>query len=174
MSVNAKTKLGRRDNSSLKMTIDVLQSHDPKSKLGKQMLLRHDSIEALYKAHRAFVEKQFEIAMATASDNPAPLTDGAWVDKVMEFEEVEYELACAICDFCYGEIQAKRGTCWPDLDSQIVMDRIDAGWRHRDAHWKDHPEELAAEERQKVFRKGNRDAAKKLVVGRRRNRPGTG
>ena len=164
MSFKAKTKLERQDYDSLKKTLDVLQSHNPKSRLGKQVLLRHNSIEALYKAHRAFVDKQFEIAMASASDNPDRITDDAFPDKLIEFEAVEYELACAICDFCYGEIQAKRGTCWPDLDSQTVMDRINATWRHREAHWKDHPEELAVQERQEVFRKGNRDAAKKLVV----------
>ncbi len=82
MSGKAKTKLRRRDNGSLKRTIDVLQSHDPKSKLGKQVQLRHASIEALYTAHRAFVEKQFEIAMATASDNPDRGTVDAWVDPV--------------------------------------------------------------------------------------------
>ena len=164
MSFKAKTKLERQEYDSLKETIDVLQSYSPKSKLGKQLLLRHDSIEALYKSHRAFVEKQFEIAMATASDNPDRITGDAWVDKVMEFEEVEYELACAICDFCYGEIEAEKGKCWPDLDSQMVMSRIEAAWDHRGAHWKDHPEELAAQERQNVFRKGKRDAAKKLVV----------
>jgi hypothetical protein len=164
VSFKAKSKLERQDYYSLKKTINVLQSHGPKSRLGRQLLWRHDSIEALYMAHRAFVEKQSEIAMATATDNPDRVTGDAWVDKVTEFEEVEYELACAICNFCYGEIESEKGKCWPDLDSQMAMIRIDAAWDHRDAHWKDHPEELAAQERQEVFRKGNRDAAKELVV----------
>jgi hypothetical protein len=163
MKSKAETKPERQGFDSLKKTVDVLQSHDPKSKLGKQLLLRHDSIEALYKAHRAFVEKQFEIAMANAIDNPDRMTENVFFDKLMEFEEVEYRLACAICDFCYGEIEGK-GKVWPDLESQEVMDRIDAAWDHREAHWAKHPEELAANERQEVFRKGNRDAAKKLVV----------
>ncbi len=128
------------------------------------LLLRHKSIEALYKAHRAFVEKQSEIAKATASDNPDRITGDVWVDKVMEFEEVEYELACTICDFCYGEIEAEKGKCWPDLDSQMVMSRIESAWDERDSYWKDRPKELAAQQRQDVFRKGSRDAAKKLVV----------
>jgi len=164
MSFKAKTKLERQDYISLKKTISVLRAHNPKPKLGKQMLLRHDSIEALYKAHRAFVEKQFEIAMATASDNPDRITGDAWVDKVEEFEEVEYELARTICIFCYGEIEPEGAECWPDLDSQMAMRRIDAAWDHREAHWKDRPEELAAETRREVFRKGTRDAAKELVV----------
>lgn len=158
-----KIKPERQGFDSLKKTVDVMQCQSLKSKLGRQLLLRHDSIEALYKAHRAFVDKQFEIAMANASDNPDRITDDIFFDKVMEFEEVEYRLACAICDFCYGEIEEK-GKVWPDLESQEVMDRIDAAWDHREAHWGKHPEELAAEERQDVFRKGNRDAAKKLVV----------
>jgi hypothetical protein len=44
------------------------------------------------------------------------------------------------------------------------MSRIENAWDHREAYWKDHPEELAAEQRQDVFRRGNRDAAKKLLV----------
>jgi hypothetical protein len=162
--LNGKSKEEQQDCGSLKKTIKVLQSYSPKSKLGKQVQLRHDSIEALYKAHRAFVEKQFEIAMASASDNPDRISADVWVDKVMEFEEIEYELACAICDFCYGEIEDEKGRCWPDLDSQMIMSRIERTWDRRDAHWKDHPEELAAQARQDVFRRGNRDAAKKLVV----------
>jgi len=162
MRFKAKTKK-QQDSDSLKRTIDVL-SHSGRSKLGKQLLLRHDSIEALYKAHRAFVEKQSEIAKATADDNPHRITGDAWVDKVMEFEEVEYELACAICDFCYGEIESEKRRCWPDLESQMVVSRIERAWDHRDAYWKDRPEELAAQQRQDVFRRGNRAAAKKLVV----------
>jgi hypothetical protein len=78
MISKAKTKREQLDLGSLKKTIKVLKSHSPKSTLGKQMLLRHESIEALYKAHRTFVEKQFEIAKATASDNP---------DRIAEYAE---------------------------------------------------------------------------------------
>jgi hypothetical protein len=164
MSFKAKTKSERQDYSSLEKTIKVLKSFGSKSKLGKQILRRHDSIEALYKAHRAFIEKQVEIALATASDNPDRITADVWADKVREFEEVEHELAGAICNFCYGEIEADKGKCWPDLNSESVMSRIEAEWDRRDAYWKDHPEELAAQDRQDVFRKGNRELAKRLVV----------
>jgi hypothetical protein len=164
MTFKAKTERELQDHKSLEKTIKILQSHSPKSKLGKQILRRHDSIEALYKAHCAFNDKRFKIALASASDNPDRITYDAWFDEVMEFEKVEYDLACGICDFCYGEIEFEKGKCWPDLDSQAAMIRIEAEWDLRDVYWKDHPEELATKRRRDIFRRGKSDAAKELVV----------
>lgn len=103
--------------------------------------------------------KQFATAMANASDNPKRMTAEEWCDAVFEFEELEYELAAAICEFVYYEVEK-----WDEIESQETMARIEAVWDRRAARWKAHPDELTQRERMDFFRRGVGDARKAGVL----------
>ena len=142
--------------SSIRKTIAMLNSPlRPKTKLGRQTQRRCELICKLAEAERAYKQFQFDTAMANSSDNPKRMTDDEWCDAVFEFEKLEYDLAAAICEFVYYEVEK-----WDEIESQETMARIEAAWDSRVAYWKAHPDELTQQQRMDFFRRGVGDARK--------------
>ena len=54
--------------------------------------------------------------MANSSDNPKRMTADEWCDAVFEFEELEYDLAAAINEFVYYEVEK-----WDEIESQETI-----------------------------------------------------
>jgi hypothetical protein len=146
--------------SSIRKTIATLNSPlRPRTKLGRQTQRRGELIRRLAEAERAYTQFQFDTAMANSSDNPKRMTADEWCDAVFEFEELEYDLAAAICEFVYYEVEK-----WDEIESQETMARIEAAWDSRAAHWKAHPDELTQQRRMDFFRRGVGNALKAGVL----------
>jgi hypothetical protein len=146
--------------SSVRRTIATLNSPlRPRTKLGRQTQRRCKLIRKLAEAERAYRQFQFDTAMANSSDRPKRMTADEWCDAVFEFEELEYDLAAAINEFVYYEVEE-----WDEIASRQTMARIEAAWDRRDAYWKAHPDELAQQERTDFFRRGVGDARKAGVL----------
>lgn len=146
--------------SSICKTIATLNSPlRPRTKLGRQTQRRGELIRRLAEAERAYTQFQFDTAMANSSDNPKRMTADEWCDAVFEFEELEYDLAAAICEFVYYEVEK-----WDEIESQETMARIEAAWDGRAAHWKAHPDELTQQRRMDFFRRGVGNALKAGVL----------
>ena len=146
--------------SSIRKTIATLNSPlRPRTKLGRQIDRRGELIRKLAEAERAYTQFQFDTAMANSSDNPKPMTVDEWCDAVFEFEELEYDLAAAINEFVYYEVEK-----WDEIGSRQTMARIEAAWDSRDAYWEAHPDELTQQQRMDFFRRGVGDARKAGVL----------
>jgi hypothetical protein len=146
--------------SSVRKTIATLNSPlRPRTKLGRQTLRRCKLIRKLAEAERAYRQFQFDTAMANSTDRPKRMTADEWCDAVFEFEELEYDLAAAINEFVYYEVEK-----WDEIASRQTMARIEAAWDSRAAHWKAHPDELAQQQRTDFFRRGAGDARKAGVL----------
>jgi len=145
---------------SIRKTIAMLNSPlRPKTKLGRQTQRRCELICKLAEAERAYKQFQFDTAMANSSDNPKRMTDDEWCDAVFEFEKLEYDLAAAICEFVYYEVEK-----WDEIESQETMARIEAVWDRRAAYWKAHPDALTQQQRMDFFRRGVGNALKAGVL----------
>jgi hypothetical protein len=146
--------------SSIRKTIATLNSPlRPRTKLGRQTQRRYELIGKLAEAERAYTQFQFDTAMANSSDRPKRMTADQWCDAVFEFEELEYDLAAAINEFVYYEVEK-----WDEIESQETMARIEAAWDRRAAYWKAHPDELTQQERMDFFRRGVGNARKAGVL----------
>ncbi len=146
--------------SSVRKTIATLNSPlRPRTKLGRQTQHRCELIHKLAEAERAYTQFQFDTATANSSDNPKRMTDDEWCDAVFEFEQLEYDLAAAICELVYYEVEK-----WDEIESQETMARIEAEWDSRAAYWNAHPDELSQRQRLDFFRRGLGDALKAGVL----------
>ena len=131
----------------------------PRTKLGRQTRRRRELIRKLAEAERVYTQFQIDTAMANSSDNPKPMTADERCNAVFEFEVLEYDLAAAINEFVYYEVEK-----WDEIESQETMARIEAVWDRRAAYWKAHPDELAQQERMDFFRRGVGNARNAGVV----------
>ncbi len=143
-------RITKDDVDCIGRTIATLKSPlRPRTKLGRQIQRRGELIRKLADAERAYTQFQFDTADANSSDNPKRMTADEWCDAVFEFEQLEYDLAAAINEFVYYEVEE-----WDEIASRRTMARIEATWDRRAAHWKAHPDELAQQQRMDFFRRG--------------------
>jgi hypothetical protein len=153
------TKEGVAERSIRKTIATLISPLRPRTKLGRQTQHRGELIRKLAEAERAYRQFQFDTAMANSSDRPTRMTADEYRDAVLEFEELEYDLAAAINEFVYYEVEK-----WDEIGSRQTMARIEAAWDSRDAYWEAHPDELTQQQRMDFFRRGVGDARKAGVL----------
>lgn len=95
------TKEGVAERSIRKTIATLISPLRPRTKLGRQTQHRGELIRKLAEAERAYRQFQFDTAMANSSDRPTRMTADEYRDAVLEFEELEYDLAAAINEFVY-------------------------------------------------------------------------